>query len=127
MKNYKKKYLIRYITVLYIFIIVLFILYSLNNYYSKYKIYRGTFLLDNMFEIIVPNKSLKYLEKNTYIYINSIKKKYKIININKNIYKNNNLVVLKINNLINKNKIIVSIYDDKEKLINIFKIFFKED
>ncbi len=127
MKNYKKKYLIRYITVLYIFIIVLFILYSLNNYYSKYKIYRGTFLLDNMFEIIVPNKSLKYLEKNKYIYINSIKKKYKIININKNIYKNNNLVVLKINNLINKNKIIVSIYDDKEKLINIFKIFFKED
>lgn len=127
MKNYKKKYLIRYITVLYIFIIVLFILYSLNNYYSKYKIYRGTFLLDNMFEIIVPNKSLKYLEKNKYIYINSIKKKYKIININKNIYKNNNLVVLKINDLINKNKIIVSIYDDKEKLINIFKIFFKED
>lgn len=130
MKNYRKYQLLFSMSFLLIFSVVIFTIYILNGYYREYTNIRGIYILDNVIEIIVDTSTLKKIEKNNTLFLNSKKKKYQIISIEKNVYKDRKYyhqVLLKIRGINKDTKINVSIYNKKRKLIYLFIDGFKEE
>lgn len=131
MKNYKKYQMLFTISFVYIIVFMFFISYLYNNSYVKYTKINGIYILDDIIEIVVDKKSLLNLEKNKYIYLNSKKKKIKIISIDKNVYKKNNKyyhqILLKIKGITENTKLNISIFNKKEKLLDMLLKCWKED
>ena len=108
----------------FIFLIVgLFIIISiLNKLIPSYIVTKASLVLDNTYSAFIDNKTLKQLNKNPYVYIDSKRIKIEIIDTYKKYYKNYNKVIFKIKKKINNKELDISIYNNKD---DFKKIFFK--
>ena len=108
----------------FIFLIVgLFIIISiLNKLIPIYIVTKASLVLDNTYSAFIDNKTLKQLNKNPYVYIDSKRIKIEIIDTYKKYYKNYNKVIFKIKKKINNKELDISIYNNKD---DFKKIFFK--
>ncbi len=133
-KNYERNQLI--ITIIFIFIIITIIL-LINLFKFRYRTYKNInsiVVTDNYLEAIVNNNDLKLLNSSNYLYIDNKKIKRRIISIEKNVLTKNNksyhdvIIRVKFPHKYKDNDYIkLTLYDKKEKLINIFKSCWKED
>lgn len=132
-KKYEKK------EVLFISIFILFITYIIfidiifTKTYNKYILINTTVESNEIINMYISNKELKYLKANHYIYIKDKKYKRKIIEVNRNILTKDKLSYheVKVNvNLEKKYKagdnIKIKVFEKKEKLYKIFKSCWKE-
>ena len=126
----KNKYDIIQAFILFIISMIIVLIISINSKITTYKTYSLIHLNNNKYEIIISEKDLKLFNQTKSIYINNIKYKYKIIEINSNIKQINNT---KYNDLIieiskyksNDNIIECSIIYKRIRLIHIFTSIYK--
>ena len=84
-RNYEKEGII-YILVFLLFIIeLLFILYIFHRKEFIYRKMTGIVMKENILLLVSSKEDNKLLNKNKYLYINNKKRKYKIIEVNRNI------------------------------------------
>ncbi len=131
MKRYKKYQLLFTINVFTITIFILLLTMLFIKDYNEYTKINASYILDNIVEIVITTKELKQIEKNNYIYLNSKKTKIEIISTTKNIYQRKKVyyhqILLKINGITNKNLLNISIFNKKERMINLFFDCWKEE
>ena len=128
-KKYEKQ------EVLFISIFILFITYIVfidilfTKTYNKYILINASIESNEIINMYISNKELKYLKANHYIYIKDKKYKRKIIEVNRNIIKKGKISYheIKLNvNLEEKYNIKIKVFEKKEKLYKIFKSCWKE-
>lgn len=131
MRKYKKYQLLFSVNLIFISIFMIFIFKCIFKNYDEYSKLNSVYILDNIMEIVVTTKELRQLEKNNCIYLNSKKKKIKILSIVKNILKKDDVcyhqVRVNINNVSRDTILNVSIYNKKERMIRLFFDCWKED
>ena len=120
------------IIILFIFEIV-FIISIINNKNELYVSYSGVVMKSNLGLFIINNNEMNILYKNRYLYFNGKRIKYSIEKITKDVIKkdNNKYNEILINFKFSKKKykdndvINISIRNEKEPIINMFKIIWK--
>ncbi len=133
-KNYERNQFIITIT---FFVLIITIILLLNLFKFRYRTYKNInsiVITDNYLELIVNNNDLKLLNSSNYLYIDNKKLKRKIISIEKNVLKKHNqtyhdvIIRVKFSPKYKDNDYVkLTLYDKKEKLVNIFKSCWKED
>lgn len=108
-------------------LIVSFILltYIFFSTFPSYQVCDGNIVLDNIYELLVDRKMLKCLQRNKYVYVDGEKKKFEIISVNRNYYKNYNQVLVRCKG--KKEKISISIYRGKKSFMAMFLECWEED
>ncbi len=132
-KKYEKQ------EVLFISIFILFITYIVfidilfTKTYNKYILINASIESNEIINMYISNKELKYLKANHYIYIKDKKYKRKIIEVNRNIIKKGKISYHEIKLNVNleekykeKDNIKIKVFEKKEKLYKIFKSCWKE-
>ena len=129
-KKYEKQevlFIILFITYI-IFIDIIF-----TKTYNKYILINTTVESNEIINMYISNKELKYLKANHYIYIKDKKYKRKIIEVNRNIIKKGKISYHEIKLNVNleekykeKDNIKIKVFEKKEKLYKIFKSCWKE-
>ena len=132
-KKYEKQ------EVLFISIFILFITYIIfinilfTKTYNKYILINANIESNEIINMYISNKELKYLKANHYIYIKNKKYKRKIEEVNRNILKQNNKTYHEVKIKVNLNEkykvgdsITIRVIEKKEKLYKIFKSCWKE-
>ena len=126
-RNYEKE------NIIYILIVLLFIIESIfifNLFHKKEFIYKkmtGIVMKDNIMLLVSSKEQNKLLNKNKYLYINNKKKKYKIIEVKRNIITkgktkyNETLIEIKFDKKYKPNDMIDVVLKDKK--IYIFELF----
>jgi len=134
--NYSKyerfSIIIFFIIVLIVFEII-FIVSIIKNKNEIYVNYSGVVMKNNLGVFIINNDQMNIIYKNRYLYFNGKRTKYSIEKITKNVIKKDNKkyneVVLNFKFSKNKYKdsdvIDISIRNNKEPIINMFKIIWK--
>ena len=129
-KKYENDSLIFALSFLSIITFIILIILSMRKDYKKYVSIPANHIADNIVEVVLTTKELKYLQKNKYVFNDSKKIKIEIISITKQAYKNTkrcHLVVLKLKLKKGQTNVIyISIYDKREKYIKLLKQFWKE-
>ena len=117
MRNYKKNMFLSYISFLFLILFFLFVLYIYLNFYYTYNYYKGIYVIDDICEVYVKRGDAFYLKKNPYVYLNSKRRKVKLISTDKinNKYYN---VLLKIKNINKDTKLNISIFKSKNRIID---------
>ena len=126
MRNYKTNILITYISVFYLILFVILIIFIFSKKYYTYNYYKGIYLSSHTFEVYVKKKDLKYLEKNPYIYLNSKREKIEILEKDNVSYKNLSLIIMKSRKVNKKTKLNISIYNDKKSIYSMLIKPWKE-
>lgn len=133
-RNYENNSLILYISLFIIISELLFIILLTSHKEYMYKKEYGLVVKQNLITIIMSNKERQILNKNNYIYVNSIKKKYKVIEIRKDsITKNKEkysevILKFKFDKKYKTNDIIeIVIKDDKKSIVEMFKLLWEGD
>ncbi len=133
-KNYEKRQLIFSLSFL-LFIGYLFFVSALFTFkFTKYILINGNVLSDEIVEVLVDNHELKYLKANRYVYVKDKKYKKEIIEVNRNVLKNNkkNYHQVKIKMKVDKkykefDNIVLKTIEKHEKLYKIFSSCWKEE
>ncbi len=126
--NYEKFEVCILIIFIIIFIEFLFIicLYKINL--NIYKTYNCVVIKDDLVYLFIDKDDLKIFNSNKYIYYKNKKRKFEIIEVQRNITKKYHEIVIKFKF---KNKsydsINISIFKKKIKLIHLFDVIWKED
>lgn len=111
-----------------IFLLELFLFVSLFNIkLSTYKVFSGVVYKDKCIQVVVDDKELNILNSNKSLSYKNKKKYYEIIDIDREIINNYNLVTLRFNFKRRVNDVVTfSVLDKKIKFIEMFKIIWKE-
>ena len=131
-KNYEKNQLIISISFIFLILCFLFIVNIFTYRYRNYKVLNSVLITKNYIKLIIADEDLKKLKGSKYIFIDDKKKKMEIIEIVKNVLKKEENYHEVIVNAETPDKyhdgdyIKVTIYDNKKRLINIFKSCWKE-
>lgn len=133
-KNYETNQLI--ISIAFIFITVSNIL-LINIFLKRYRTYKtidSIVITDNYVQAIITDEELKLLRSSNYLYIDNERLKMRIVSIEKNLLTRNKkkyhevIIKVQFKKIYKDNDYIkLTIYDKKEKIINIFKSCWKEE
>jgi len=104
---------------------VVLLTYIFLSPFKSYQVCDGNIVLDNIYELLVDRKTLKCLQRNKYVYVDGEKKKFEIISVNRNYYKNYNQVLVRCKS--RKEKISISIYRGKKSFLTMFLECWEED
>lgn len=131
-KNYEKNQLIISISFIFLILCFLFIVNIFTYRYRNYKVLNSVLITKDYIKLIITDEDLKKLKGSKYIFIDDEKEKMEIIEIVKNVLKKEKNYHEVIVNVVTPGKyhdgdyIKVTIYDNKKRLINIFKSCWKE-
>lgn len=131
-KNYEKNQLIISMSFIFLILCSIFVVNIFTYRYRNYKVLNSVLITKDYIKLVVTDEDLKKLKGSNYIFIDDKKVKFKIIEIVRNVLKKEkNYHEVVINTNTNKryhdeDYIKITIYDDREKLINIFKSCWKE-
>ena len=128
-RNYERLNLIIFLVIILIFFEIIFIFTIFSKKNELYISYSGVVMKNNIGLFIINNSDMNILYKNRYLYFNGKKIKYSIEKITKSVIKkdgkkyNEVLINFKFSNKKYKDKdvIDISIRDDKEPIIYMFK------
>lgn len=131
-KNYENNQLIITVVFLYLllFVFVFFLLFKTK--YRTYNTINGILITDNYIEVIVSSKDLRLLSSSKYLYIDNVLKKVKIISTKRGVIKKNDKlyheVILRVktpNKYKDNDSISLTIYNNRKRIISIFKSCFR--
>ena len=133
-KSYEKFRLIFFIVVIFI----LFEIVTVGTFYSKkyrdYKILNTIVVTGNYTKSYLDSKEYNLVKSNNYLYIDDKKTKYEIIDVKKNVLRQDNrwyheiLFKIKFSSRYKDNDTVsISVYNHKEFLFNIFKKCWEDD
>ncbi len=134
-KKYEKFSLSIFLVIVLIIFEIIFIINIIKNKNELYISYSGVVAKSNIGLFIVNDDEMNIIYKNRYLYFNGRKIKYSIEKITRNVIKKDNKKYneVLINFQFSKKKykdsdvISISIRNDKEPIINMFKIIWKGD
>lgn len=131
-RNYEKNNLIICFIIMLFIIEIIFICFLFVNERFNYKKFEGVVRKKDLLVLMVSEEDSKYFYKNNYLYDNDKKKSFKIVQIDKKVYRDGNLyydsilIKFKMDNEVIENDILeVSLMSEKIKLIEIFKIIWE--
>lgn len=133
-KSYEKFRLIFFIVVIFI----LFEIVTVGTFYSKkyrdYKILNTIVITGNYTKSYLDSKEYNLVKSNNYLYIDDKKTKYEIIDVKKNVLRQDNrwyheiLFKIKFSSRYKDNDTVsIIVYNHKEFLFNIFKKCWEDD
>lgn len=127
-KNYEKFSLITFIVFIFIFIEFVIISTFYSKKYRDYKVLNMIVVTSNYTKAYLDTKNYDLIKSNKYLYVDNKRLRYEIIDVNRNILKQNKkwyhevLFKIKLPKKYKDNDtVIISIYSHKEFLFNIFK------
>jgi len=131
--KYERFSLIIFLVIVLIVFEIVFIISIVRNKNELYVSYSGVVMKSNLGLFIINNEDMNTLYKSKYLYFNGKKISYSIEKITKNVIKKKddkyNEVLLNFkfsNNKYKDNDVInISIRNDKEPIINMFKVIWK--
>ena len=131
--KYERFSLIIFLVIVLIVFEIVFIISIVRNKNELYVSYSGVVMKSNLGLFIINNEDMNTLYKSKYLYFNGKKISYSIEKITKNVIKKNddkyNEALLNFKFSKNKYKdndvINISIRNDKEPIINMFKVIWK--
>ena len=134
-KKYEKFNLCIFLVIFLIIFKIIFIINIIKNKNELYVSYSGVVMKSNIGLFIVNDDEMNIIYKNRYLYFNGRRVKYSIEKITKSVIKKDNKkyneVLIKFQFSKKKYKdsdvISISIRNDKEPIINMFKIIWKGD
>lgn len=134
-KNYERFSLIIFLVIVLIIFEIIFIINIIKNKNELYISYSGVVMKSNIGLFIVNDDEMNIIYKNRYLYFNGRRVKYSIEKITRSVIKKDNKkyneVLIKFQFSKKKYKdsdvISISIRNDKEPIINMFKIIWKGD
>ena len=126
--------LIIFMFFIFVFIEIIVISIFCSKKYRNYKTITTMVVTSNYTKSYLDNEDYKLIKSSNYLYINDKKIKYEIIDVKKNVLKQNKkwyhevLFRIKFSNKYKDNDAItISIYNHKEFLFNIFKKCWEDD
>ena len=132
-KTYEKDELIIITTFVFLIVVLILLLNLFSIRYRTYKVVDAIVINDNHIEVILMEEEYKLLKNSHYLYIDNKRYKKEITSIEKNILKRNKkyyheiILRVKLPNKYKDNDVLrITIYNNKEKVINIFKSCWKE-
>lgn len=131
-KNYERNQLIISVCFIFMGLCLLFLINTFTYRYRSYKVLDAILISDNYVKLIITNSDLKLLKSSKTIIIDNHKLNMKIIHIEKNVLKRKyyyHEVIIKIKvpqKYHDGDYIKVTIYNQKLRLINMFKSCWKE-
>ncbi len=132
LKNYERYFLFNHSIIILVLLITFILYYAFNSFVSKYLSFQCVFNDSNKIEVFVSKKDYKLLCQNSSLYIDQKKYAYKFENISKlslngKKYYSVQLSLLKDTNYKVGDISTIHVFMKKEKLIDIFKIIWKDD
>lgn len=132
-RNYEKIYLVIYMILLLFILEILFVCYLVFNKRYSYIKFNGIIRTDNFVMIMVKDRQIEYFYQSNYLYHDSKKRKFEIIEIDKNVYKEKgeyyHSILIKVktdNNSIDNDIYEFSLVTEKYRSIEIFKLILEE-
>lgn len=132
-RNYEKVYLVIYMILLLFIFEILFACYLVFDKRYEYIKFNGIIRTDNFVMIMVRDSQYKYFYQSNYLFHDSKKKKFDIVEINKNVYKEKNeyyhSILIKVktdSSSIDNDVYVFSLVTEKYRNIEIFKMIWEE-
>ena len=133
-RNYEKKILISIFIILLIILEIIFLIFLYNTKIYNYELLNGVVIKDDLVLLIVSEKENNLLNKNSYLYLNSKKIKYKVFEDRGFVLKRDNekykevILEFKFNKKYKANDSMqIILKKDKKRIIEIFKIIWDGD
>ena len=128
MKNKYEDFKISIFLIIVLLIIeAILIIILINNKLSIYYVFNGIIYKDKCIQIVVDDAELKIINSNKALYFNNKKHFYEVIDIDRDIINNYNLISLKVNIDGRVNDIVsISVFSNRIRVIEMFKIIWKE-
>lgn len=133
-RNYEKKILISIFIILLIILEIVFLIFLYNTKIYNYELLNGVVIKDDLVLLIVSEKENNLLNKNSYLYLNSKKIKYKVFEDRGFVLKRDNekykevILEFKFNKKYKTNDSLqIILKKDKKRIIEIFKIIWDGD
>ena len=133
-RNYEKKILISIFIILLIILEIVFLIFLYNTKIYNYELLNGVVIKDDLVLLIVSEKENNLLNKNSYLYLNSKKIKYKVFEDRGFVLKRDNekykevIFEFKFNKKYKANDSMqIILKKDKKRIIEIFKIIWDGD
>ena len=132
-KTYEKDELIIITTFVFLIVVLILLLNLFSIRYRTYKVVDAIVINDKHIEVILMEEEYKLLKNSHYLYIDNKRYKKEITFVEKNVLKRNKkyyheiILRVKLPNKYKDNDVLrITIYNNKEKVINIFKSCWKE-
>lgn len=132
--RYESYNLFVFLSIILIFLEIVFLFYLVNKKIVLYQKMQGVIEGENRVSFLVDKKELRYFYNNKTIYVDDVKSRFKIIEVNNNVLKKDNvtyhevLIEVKISSKYKINDILeISILNKKVKIISMFKIIWEEE
>ena len=131
-KNYEKNQLVISISFIFIILCFIFLVHIFTYKYRSYKIIDSVLISENYLKLIITNKDLKTMKKSKYLFIDNKKSPMEITNIERNVlrrkvYYHEIIIRTKVPNKYHDGDYIkVTIYEEKKRMLHIFKSCWKE-
>ncbi|MBR4619136.1 MAG: hypothetical protein IKO49_07515 [Bacilli bacterium] len=122
MMKYKKDENLFIVNFVIIVITISIFINVFKKYIPNYYVIKANWVIDNVYNVVVDKYIVKELEKNPYVYINSLKINVEIISREKNYYKNYDSLLLKCNMKKLDSVVDMSVYGGRKSF---FKLFMK--
>lgn len=128
MKNKYEDFKISIFLIIVLLIIeAILIIILINNKLSIYYVFNGIIYKDKCIQIVVDDAELKIINSNKALYFKNKKHFYEVIDIDRDIINNYNLISLKVNIDGRVNDIVsISVFSNRIRVIEMFKIIWKE-
>ena len=133
-RNYEKKILISIFIILLIILEIVFLIFLYNTKIYNYELLNGVVIKDDLVLLIVSEKENNLLNKNSYLYLNSKKIKYKVFEDRGFVLKRDNekykevILEFKFNKKYKTNDSLqIILKKDKKRIIEIFKFIWDGD
>ena len=133
-KNYEKKELLMIMIIIFILIELSIVATFFTKNYRQFETITAIVITDGYVKTYINSSTLDKLNKSNYFYLDDKKYNYKIINIEKNVLKQNKVsyheVLIKFKfpkKYKDNDSLVISIYSQKEKIYKIFKKCWESD
>ena len=133
-RNYEKNIIISILIILLIILELIFLIFIYNTKIYNYELLNSVVIKDDLVLLIVSEKENKMINKNSYLYLNGKKIKYKVFEDRGYVLKRDNekykevLLEFKFNKKYKANDSIqIILKKDKKRIIEIFKIIWDGD
>lgn len=128
MKNKYEDFKISIFLIIVLLIIeAILIIILINNKLSIYYVFNGIIYKDKCIQIVVDDAELKIINSNKALYFKNKKHFYEVMDIDRDIINNYNLISLKVHIDGRVNDIVsISVFSNRIRVIEMFKIIWKE-
>lgn len=133
-KNYEKTLLINLVIFSFIVVEIVIVIMGFFKEYRSYKVISTIMITDNYIKTYLDDYDFNLIKKINYFYIDNRKTKYRLVDVSKNVINKNNkfyheiIFGVKLSKKYKDNDVVmISIYDKKYKIYNIFKKCLEDD